>query len=58
MVMWAGRFKKEIDKRTNDFNSSIRFLPINPFAPVTNIFKTIPSYFSIDFNLIFILHIL
>ena len=25
MVMWAGRFKKEIDKRTNDFNSSIRF---------------------------------
>lgn len=23
--MWAGRFKKEIDKRTNDFNSSIRF---------------------------------
>ncbi len=25
MVMWAGRFKKEIDQRTNDFNSSIRF---------------------------------
>ncbi len=25
MVMWEGRFKKEIDKRTNDFNSSIRF---------------------------------
>ena len=25
MVMWAGRFKKEIDKRTNDFNSSISF---------------------------------
>ena len=25
MVMWAGRFKKEIDRRTNDFNSSIRF---------------------------------
>lgn len=25
MVMWAGRFKKDIDKRTNDFNSSIRF---------------------------------
>ena len=23
--MWAGRFKKEIDKRTNDFNSSISF---------------------------------
>lgn len=22
MVMWEGRFKKEIDKRTNDFNSS------------------------------------
>lgn len=25
MVMWEGRFKKEIDKRTNDFNSSISF---------------------------------
>ena len=25
MVMWAGRFKKDIDKRTNDFNSSISF---------------------------------
>ncbi|GGI66506.1 argininosuccinate lyase [Enterococcus alcedinis] len=23
--MWAGRFKKEIDERVNDFNSSIRF---------------------------------
>ena len=23
--MWAGRFKKDIDKRTNDFNSSISF---------------------------------
>ncbi len=25
MAMWAGRFSKEIDERTNDFNSSIRF---------------------------------
>ncbi len=25
MALWAGRFKKEIDSRTNDFNSSIRF---------------------------------
>ena len=25
MALWAGRFKKEIDPRTNDFNSSIRF---------------------------------
>ena len=25
MALWAGRFKKEIDERTNDFNSSIRF---------------------------------
>ena len=25
MAMWDGRFKKEIDKRTNDFNSSISF---------------------------------
>ncbi|MEG2054398.1 MAG: lyase family protein, partial [Oscillospiraceae bacterium] len=25
MALWAGRFKKEIDKRTNDFNSSVRF---------------------------------
>ena len=25
MALWAGRFKKEIDTRTNDFNSSIRF---------------------------------
>ena len=23
-VMWAGRFKKELDQKTNDFNSSIR----------------------------------
>lgn len=25
MALWAGRFKKELDPRTNDFNSSIRF---------------------------------
>ncbi len=25
MPMWEGRFSKQIDKRTNDFNSSIRF---------------------------------
>ena len=25
MAMWAGRFQKELDPRTNDFNSSIRF---------------------------------
>ena len=25
MPMWEGRFKKALDKRTNDFNSSIRF---------------------------------
>lgn len=25
MAMWAGRFKKELDSRTNDFNSSIKF---------------------------------
>lgn len=25
MAMWEGRFKKELDSRTNDFNSSIRF---------------------------------
>ncbi len=25
MPMWEGRFSKKIDKRTNDFNSSIRF---------------------------------
>ena len=25
MPMWEGRFSKTIDKRTNDFNSSIRF---------------------------------
>ncbi|HHW46687.1 MAG TPA: argininosuccinate lyase [Clostridiales bacterium] len=25
MKLWAGRFKKEIDKKTNDFNSSIAF---------------------------------
>ena len=25
MVLWEGRFKKEIDSRTNDFNSSISF---------------------------------
>ena len=25
MQMWEGRFSKKIDKRTNDFNSSIRF---------------------------------
>ena len=25
MVLWEGRFKKEIDSRTNDFNSSILF---------------------------------
>ena len=23
--MWAGRFSKELDKRVNDFNSSISF---------------------------------
>ena len=25
MVLWEGRFKKELDKKVNDFNSSIRF---------------------------------
>ena len=25
MALWEGRFKKELDKRTNDFNSSIKF---------------------------------
>lgn len=25
MALWEGRFKKELDTRTNDFNSSIRF---------------------------------
>ncbi len=25
MALWEGRFKKELDKRTNDFNSSISF---------------------------------
>lgn len=25
MPLWTGRFKKELDKKTNDFNSSIRF---------------------------------
>ena len=25
MVLWEGRFQKELDERTNDFNSSIRF---------------------------------
>jgi len=25
MAMWDGRFKKELDKKTNDFNSSIHF---------------------------------
>ena len=25
MKLWAGRFQKEIDEKTNDFNSSIRF---------------------------------
>ena len=25
MAMWDGRFKKEIDVKTNDFNSSIHF---------------------------------
>ena len=25
MKLWAGRFKSEIDKKTNDFNSSISF---------------------------------
>lgn len=25
MKLWAGRFSKEIDKKTNDFNSSIKF---------------------------------
>lgn len=25
MALWEGRFKKELDSRTNDFNSSIRF---------------------------------
>ena len=25
MKLWTGRFSKEIDKRTNDFNSSISF---------------------------------
>lgn len=25
MPMWEGRFSKTLDKRTNDFNSSIRF---------------------------------
>ena len=23
--LWAGRFKKEVDQKVNDFNSSIRF---------------------------------
>ena len=25
MKLWAGRFSKEIDQKTNDFNSSIKF---------------------------------
>ena len=25
MAMWDGRFKKELDSKTNDFNSSIKF---------------------------------
>ena len=25
MKLWAGRFQKEIDQKTNDFNSSIAF---------------------------------
>ena len=25
MALWEGRFKKELDSKTNDFNSSIRF---------------------------------
>ena len=25
MKLWAGRFKKELDQTTNDFNSSISF---------------------------------
>ena len=25
LKLWAGRFSKEIDKKTNDFNSSISF---------------------------------
>ena len=25
MKLWAGRFSKEIDQKTNDFNSSISF---------------------------------
>jgi len=25
MALWEGRFKKELDSRTNDFNSSISF---------------------------------
>ena len=25
MKLWAGRFKSEVDKKTNDFNSSISF---------------------------------
>ena len=25
MKLWTGRFHKELDKKTNDFNSSIRF---------------------------------
>ena len=25
MKLWAGRFQKEIDSKTNDFNSSISF---------------------------------
>ena len=25
MKLWAGRFSKEVDKKTNDFNSSISF---------------------------------
>ena len=25
MALWAGRFKKELDSKTNDFNSSISF---------------------------------
>lgn len=25
MKLWAGRFQKELDEKTNDFNSSIAF---------------------------------
>ena len=25
MAMWAGRFKKELNKQVNDFNSSLSF---------------------------------